>query len=233
LARLRDVIKNDPILSGFLSAAITGTSHAARAPQAAPQAAPQRTKTGGPGAERSADGVLVYGKKEVMSVFANVDGNCTVKGYGARSAKCFGEFFLSLDDGPEYRKQSSAINAAISALTGPDGFRMGLEHTRAALAVPSDPPKKTEDVSTDMLAGVAAELFGIPDGELITAGKTGLHTLDHGVCPGDCAPLSGYIFRPEPDEMITRYGPIPGHLLLKQTKTLIARAQPRPGPRGF
>lgn len=206
------------------------------------------------GAERKDNKtVIVYGKAQVMAVFANLDGNYTVKGYGERSHKGFGDFFLGMDASDEYDLQSRDINKAIQSITAEEGFALGLEGGRAAYGTANggatkggtslfgqmfsflrkasktkasktkEAEKRVEESSVDMLAAVATTLFGIPDGDLII---TGPPRHDQGApsrCPGDFNMVSGSLFKPEPEAGVAYLGKEQGKLLAKQTATLVAR----------
>jgi hypothetical protein len=199
--------------------------------------------------------VFVHGKSQVMAVFANPDGNYSVKGYGDRSQKAFGAFFLGMDAGAEYDRQSRDINAAIESITAEEGFALGRDGARAALqalnggaggggsflgrliglfrSAPKAPARPVHDVSTLMLAEVTKALFGIPDGDLIVTGPPGFHPHAPSLCPGDFAPVSGFLFRPDPGDGLAFAGPALGKLLAAQVGTLVARLRaagtPPPG----
>ena len=222
-------------------------------PAASADAHPIRT---GAVRDDAAKEVFVYGKAQVMAVFANPDGNYTVTGYGERSHKGFGEFFLGLDAGDEYERQSRDINAAIQSITAEEGFTLGLDGARAAYrtlngaaakggtslfgriagmfrSAPKPKPQAAEDVSTQMLAAVSKTLFGIPDEDLIVTGPIRFSPGAPGHCPGDFAVVSASLFKPEPKPEVAGFGAYLGGLLARQTATVVARLRaagtPPPG----
>lgn len=178
----------------------------------------QMRRPGDPGVKRNDDGeIFVYGKDEVMEVFLNAEGNYTVSGYAERSEKAFGDFFLGMDQCPAYDEQAGPINKAISAMTLADGFSAGMTATNSALAiVEGDPPDPAELVD-GMLAEVCKPLFGLPDGHCVVGGGLEFHLFAPGRCPGDYAPLSAYIFLPNPGVFMNLAGRHLGKLLKQQT----------------
>lgn len=193
-----------------------GTFHEREKPR------PKR-RDGDPGVKRlENDEIHVYGKNEVMEVFLNAEGNYTVKGYAERSKKAFGDFFLGMDACPAYDQQAGAINKAISAISLEDGFHAGMAATNKVLPT-LDPDEHDHAKLVDgMLAEVCKPLFGIPDGHCIIGGGLELHFFSPGRCPGDYAPLSAYIFLPDPGFLMNVAGRHLGGLLKEQTAEFIA-----------
>ncbi|MFT6228674.1 MAG: hypothetical protein ACJARE_003092 [Paracoccaceae bacterium] len=206
------------------------------------------------GASRDEDKkrVVVDGKAQVRAVFANLGNNYTVKGYGERSRKGFGDFFLGMDAGPERDSQSHDINKAIQSITAEEGFTLGLKATRAAYDTLDDeatndrtwleqvsdtfkraPMHAFDAVSSYMVAAVTKDLFGIPDGELIVTAPSRSNLTAPSCCPYDFKVVSASLFKPDPDPDVVSGGPYLGQLLAKQTATLVARLRaaktPPPG----
>ncbi|MEM1130850.1 MAG: hypothetical protein AAGH83_10060, partial [Pseudomonadota bacterium] len=183
---------------------------------------------GKPGVKRDGDNVVVFGSDEVMDVFENKDGVYSVHGYARRSEHAFGDFFLGLDMGEDYRQQSTAINEAIMEITMEEGFVMGAEATAEVLKRLDGDPPDAQHLTDGMLARVCAALFGLPDDDLIEDGGFSIHLLPPGRCPGDYAPMSGYIFLPEPGVPLTLAGRHLGRILKKQTLAFVERLRRTP-----
>lgn len=182
-----------------------------------------KRREGDPGVKRQENGeILVYGKNEVMEVFLNAEGNYTVSGYAERSSKAFGEFFLGMDACPAYNEQSGAINKAISAITLEDGFHAGMVATNKVLPTMDEDELDQAKLVDGMLAEVCKPLFGIPDGHCIIGGGLEFHLFSPGRCPGDYAPLSAYIFLPDPGFLVNIAGRHLGGVLKEQTAEFIA-----------
>lgn len=184
---------------------------------------------GDPGVRRDGDGVLVYGKDRVMEVYQNAEGNYSVTGYARRSRRCFGDFFLGMDAGPEYDRQSSAINKAIGAISAEEGFALAMEVVTGLLPGLKGDPVDAQKVTDAMLAGICKPLFGLPDEHFIISGGISFHLFPPGRCPGDYAPLSGYLFLPDPGVALTLGGVAFGHILKEQTDKYVAGVRKKGG----
>lgn len=200
--------------------------------------------------------IVVDGKAQVMAVFANPDGNYTVTGYGERSSKSFGDFFLGMDAGPEYDRQAADINAAIQKITVEEGFDLGRDGARAAYktlnggkaesggsllgrifgafrsAPVAGPAPAVDVVSSHMLADVTKALFGIPDEKFIVTGVIGDTEVSRppSACPADFTPLSASLFWPDPGPRLARGGEVLGQLLAYQTAQLVAKLRATGAP---
>lgn len=197
---------------------------------------PSEKDDDGPGAKRTRDGVSVFGVDEINDVFLNLDGNYSVKGYAERSSHAFGEFFLGLDDGPEYRAQAGPINEAIMKFSMADGFRAGVAATLKTLPDMKASPPDAQELTDGMLAEVCKPLFGLPDGKHIISSGDKLHIFGPGRCPADFAPLSGYIFLPDPGLvskiMLTVMGRHAGKLLKEDTLEFVKKLRETKLPPG-
>lgn len=182
----------------------------------------------GHGVKRQDGAVVVFGADDVMSVFENRDDAYSVHGYARRSEHAFGDFFLGLDAGADYQRQSGDINKAIMAITLEQGFALGAEATADVLKRLDGDPPDPQRLTDGMLAGVCKALFGLPDGDLIEDGGFSLHLLPPGRCPGDYAPMSGYIFLPDPGVPLTLAGRHLGRILKKQTLAFVERLRKAP-----
>ncbi len=165
------------------------------------------------GVLRTPYGVLVCTRERVKEVFDNRRGFYTATGYADRMRQSFGEIYLGMDDGPQYRDDANKANAAISSVTCSDAFDSAFERTKFVVRrlvghdIPGDEiTVDVKDVADAVLAGISNEWFGLPDDSFVVAG--GWHWRSDGppTCPGHFHSPSRYMFQPNPGEEATRTG---------------------------
>lgn len=148
------------------------------------------------GALRCAVGVLVASEELVMDVFQNAEGRYTVSGYANRMVNSFGQIFLGLDDSPAYSSQSTAVNAAIGAISQAQAFNEAFRAATSMLATTGGREFGVKEVTDPVLASLCKTWFGIPDGTFVVEG--GFAAISNPRCPGHFGAPSGYIFQPHP-----------------------------------
>jgi hypothetical protein len=153
----------------------------------------------------------VNSKELVMKVFLDTDRNYSVKGYNERASKCFGTIYLGLDQGAEYDRQSRKVNAAIQGISAAEAFRLALQEARKALA--ANPAASDDDVAIKLLAGLCTRWFDLPDAVNVVEGGLRFDVKPPPCCPGDFSFPSGYIFFPDPDALLSKFGPGFGAML--------------------
>lgn len=161
----------------------------------------------------SPDATPVCGKKLVMKVLMDLEGNYSVSGYAERMGQSFGHIYLGLDKtDPEYDRQSAVSNAAIGKITERDAFSRALAETRAVMKVFSGTVTyDIQDLSDQVLAALCTGWFDVPDGINVVAGGQSLFRPPK--CPGHFAAPSGFIFQPEPNVLTAFAGRLQGQWL--------------------
>lgn len=181
------------------------------------------------GVLRTAYGVLVCSESLVIEVFDNAHQRYTVDGYASRMACSFGKIYLGLDDGPDYRSQSAAVNASIGRISEAEAFDAAFNTTNSVLDDLIKPAKRAagpapswqtafefKNVSEPVLAILANLWFGIPDGANVEAGGFDVTSVVPGRkprCPGHFGAPSGYIFQPNPIAPVAWFGQTHGQAL--------------------
>ena len=162
--------------------------------------------------------MVVSTPDDAAAVLLDRDENYSVCGYNERGATAFGEIYLGLDAGDDYTRQSTAANAAISAISRKDAFELTLREARKVFA---DDPRATPDlVRVKVLAAICKEWFDLPDERNVITGPIRLSAERPVRCPGDYALPSNLIFLYEPREP-TLSAAI-GRELRAATKTAVA-----------
>ncbi|WP_038200439.1 Dyp-type peroxidase domain-containing protein [Xenophilus azovorans] len=170
------------------------------------------------GVLRTPFGVLVGRREQVMEVFDNRLGRYTVSGYCPRMRASFGEIYLGLDDGPDYRAASRAANAAILAVTRGAAFAQALADAQVVLAglragAGGQAGVDVKDIVNGVLARLATHFFGFPDpGGGVAVGDVGLDAA-RPTCPGHFLAPSRYMFQPNPGPEAARTGEAHGRVL--------------------
>lgn len=192
------------------------------------------------GVLRTAYGVLVGSEKLVMEVFENASNRYTVNGYAQRMACSFGEIYLGLDDGQDYRSQSTVVNAAIGAITEGSAFNDAFAATNLVLAdfvsaaklaagsaATWDVSFAIKDVIEPVLAKLCESWFGIPDGVNVLAGGIDGNWIpgpgSPPRCPGHYGAPSGYIFQPNPIVLLQLAGQLHGKALKAALDAFVAQ----------
>ena len=170
------------------------------------------------GVLRTPYGVLVCSKNLVMDVFNNTQNRYTVSGYAERMRKSFGEIYLGMDDGPRYRFESQAANAALMAVSENEGFISAFHQTqkvmRRLIPANGEATLEVKDIVDGVLASLSEEWFGVPDGQHVVAG--GWHWRKEDLpptCPGHFHSPSRYMFQPNPGEEAAQVGERHGQML--------------------
>ena len=195
------------------------------------------------GVLRTPFGVLVGSKALVMEVLAAPPGRYTATGYAERMRKSFGEIYLGLDAGPQYRRQAEPVNRAIQAVGLEAAFEAAHAQTRQAVArcltrLTGLPPGRelsvdVKDIVDDVLAGLSARWFGIPDGARLVGGGWHWRSDPPPTCPGHFQAPSRYMFQPHPGPEAAALGQRHGQALKEAVTALLADHQasgtPLPG----
>ncbi len=167
--------------------------------------------------------IQVSGKKLVMKVLLDEQGNYSVSGYAERMAASFGLIYLGRDKtDPDYELQAKASNRAIGMISEREAFSRALEATRAVMQQRRDAATfDMKDVSNHVLAALCTLWFDIPDGKSVVSSGW-LLPVPPGRCPGQFAPPSGYIFQPEPNLATRWVGQLDGKLLHCEVAKFVA-----------
>lgn len=175
------------------------------------------------GVLRTPYGVLVGSRDRVMEVFGD-DRSFSATGYCPRMASSFGAIYLGMDQGPDYRAQSTVPNEAIMAVTRQQAFDAALADTQAVLggwrsgAGPAGFSFDVKDLVDAVLARVCTAFFGLPEagGTMRTGGwqaRSGQANADQPSCPGHFGAPSRYMFQPNPGEEAIQQGQDHGRAL--------------------
>lgn len=180
------------------------------------------------GALRTPYGVLVCSKSLVMAVFENRGRLYTATGYAERMRKSFGEIYLGMDEGQGYLDESRAPNEAIQKVRVQDGFVSAFEHTRWTVSRHVDALQPDDEITVDVkdivdevLAGVSAEWFGLPDGGDVVAGGWHWRSDQPPTCPGHFHSPSRYMFQPNPGREASATGQRHGKALNTAVKAFV------------
>lgn len=167
-------------------------------------------------------GVTVKTSTLANQVYRDADETYSVNGYGQRSRQCFGEIYLGLDDGPEYQRQSSSVNVAISRITAQEAFQLALAETRKTLSLVASPPAADATTIVRVLAALCRVWFAIPDGDNVSEGGiTFPFSPPH--CPGSYMLPSAYMFSPDPDAALAQNGIGFGQALKPAVERFVAK----------
>lgn len=157
------------------------------------------------GVLRTPYGVLVCSKDRVMEVLGDKQRNYTATGYAERMGRSFGEIYLGMDDGDEYRQESRLPNQAVQQVSRYGAFAEAFKQTQESVqgylakAADADIVVDVKDIVDDVLARLSKVWFGIPDGKFVVAGW---HLSDDALptCPGHFHSPSRYMFQPQPGQ---------------------------------
>jgi Dyp-type peroxidase family len=181
------------------------------------------------GVLRTAYGVMVASKALVAEVFANSGARYTVSGYQERMRDSIGEIYLGLDEGPEYRAQSEATNAAILAIGEREAFDAASRETRRVLRALLDRDGEatfdTRELSDGVLAELSRHWFDVPEGSSIEYGGWSWEPVSGRKprCPGDFTAPSRYLFSPHPGPAASQYGRAHGAAASAGAASFVAR----------
>lgn len=187
--------------------------------------------------------VLVASKKLVEQVYNDPDGCYSVDGQGERMKQSFGRIFIGMDFGDEYLRESEATNDILMSYSEKDAFEVAhgiadeildsafaeADRIRRDLKGGADDRKLLLDLSnqfiTPALAGICTHWFGIPDpeGEFIEAGtwrRVPFDARSKPRCPGDYMAPSRYMFYPDPNPAVQKYGQQLGQRLGARVKAM-------------
>jgi deferrochelatase/peroxidase EfeB len=179
------------------------------------------------GVMRTPYGVLVCSRQRVMEVFGD-DRLYTATGYADRMNRSFGNIYLGMDDGPDYQRLSTGPNAAIQGVSISEGFVQALGKTYLTVKIfaAAAPPGgeitvDVKDIVDEVLAGLSAYWFGIPDGTLVVSG--GWHWVGDvpPTCPGHFHSPSRYMFQPNPGDDAAAVGQRHGKALKTAVRALV------------
>lgn len=168
------------------------------------------------GVLRTPYGVLVGRRDRVMDVFGD-DRNFSATGYCPRMASSFGAIYLGMDQGPDYRAQSTVPNEAIMAVTRRRAFDATFTETEALLAGwrtragAAGFSFDVKDLVDAVLARICTQFFGLPEpgGAMRIGGwqaRNGQANAGQPSCPGHFGAPSRYMFQPNPGEEAERQG---------------------------
>jgi Dyp-type peroxidase family len=202
---------------------------------------------------RTSYGVLVADRELLGQVFLDPEERYSVCGHLDRMRRSFGEIALGLDDGPEYREQSSPINDAIGKLdpdkvfalareTARDTIEKFIDQARAKAAETGQPRWEVvfeaREVLDEVLAAASEEWFGIRD-----HAQDDKSPFDRGPqdlawdesrrprYPGHFTALSRYMFQPHPGPMPVDLGQRYGRALVKAMQEFVERCRGEPARR--
>ena len=156
-------------------------------------------------------GVLVCSKDRVMEVLGEKQRRYTATGYAERMRKSFGEIYLGMDDGEEYRQQSKLPNEAVQQVSMNEAFDTAFQATSQSVQGFVDKATgvgitvDVKDIVDSVLARLSTHWFGIPDGEHVVAGGWHWRTVQ-ATCPGHFQAPSRYMFQPHPGDEAAAVG---------------------------
>jgi hypothetical protein len=177
-------------------------------------------------AGRTAKGAFVATSSLANRVYVDAANNYSVCGYAERMEESFGLIYLGLDDGPDYQRQASAINAAIRQISEADAFTLAYD---AARALPRADKSDISQASVAVLAAVSRAWFDLPDGVYMKPGAAGLGSLSGPArCPGDFAAPSGHIFTPDPPWPLPLIGKMLGKKLRRKVGEFVTDRRSNP-----
>lgn len=210
------------------------------------------------GVLQTAYGVLVASDALVKEVLHDRDAQTSVSGYRTRMAKSFGEIFLGLDQGDDYRRASDDINAVLGTLPRQDTFTIACqavhEKIRALVADTEEntrkeentrrkanlPPRKelpweltidVRELVDELLARFCEHWFGLADGQQFERGGFLWHRTagdDVPRYPGHFMAPSRYFFQPHPGEQVERLAAAHGQAMLGAMKADLPRLRKQP-----
>lgn len=210
------------------------------------------------GVLRTAYGVLVASDALVGEVLKDRDGLISVRGYRERMAKSFGEIFLGLEQGKEYRAASDDINKKLATLSPQDTFTTACQgvHAKinALIAEAQEHAKLEEDARRqaqrpareevswdltldvrelvdDLLARFCEHWFGLADGKQFERGGFLWHRTagnDLPRYPGHFMAPSRFFFQPHPGRDVERVAAAHGAALLTAMKADLPRLRKEP-----
>lgn len=183
------------------------------------------------GVLRTPCGVLVSGRDQVKEVLSN-DRRYSVTGYAERMKKSFGDIYLGMDNGDEYRRLSADANAAIMSVSRKEAFASAHRHAQAAVATltngaPSEQSVDVKDLVDHVLGGLSVDWFGLPDGEFVHRAGLQWQWQAHAAptCPGYFTAPSRYMFQPNPGPQATALGERHGAALAQAVRNFAGEAQ--------
>lgn len=182
------------------------------------------------GVLRTPYGVLVCGHKLVMEAFEDARNFYSVDGYAQRMRKSFGEIFLGMDRGDDYRRQSAAANSAIQKIGLDEAFAATLDVTQATVrnlldgvAADAQITVEVKDIVDEVLARLSKLWFGLPDGTDVVAGGWHWKAEPPPTCPGHFHSPSRYMFQPNPGQEAERIGQQHGQELRAAVRAHVRR----------
>ncbi len=203
--------------------------------------------------ETPQDAVLVASKDLVMRVFRDPHGHYSMSGQMVRMRQSFGEIYLGMDKGPEY-KLKSEINEKIFAIPADTAFKIArgaaiqcIVRTFAlaeVLGVSESKMDLRRHLITPALAIVCNRWFGIPDVLPPNQPASPDNFVDpwgwswdpaegrNPRCPGDYMSTSRFCFYPDPLPKVRAYGKSQGQALRKAVKAWLDKPLPAGQTRG-
>jgi len=163
-----------------------------------------------PGAQcgrRIDTGAEVTCPAEFIRELRNGENKYSVRGYLDQSQTTFGEFYLGMDDGPEYRRQSDGANSAIMSVSVEEAYDMAyalmiqvLDEDPSLIKDSFDlgkdrPPENPMRPTSRVIARMCKHYFGLPDGKHILEGGLPAGQEPVGMyCPEVYQRLSRHVF---------------------------------------
>lgn len=187
-ARAKQFDGNDPLLTPLIEEMVDHISSTGASDWA--------TAGGSLGVALRHSSVVVADKANAEKVLLNEAALYSAGGYNERAAQWFGEIYLGLDAGPDYRKQSKNANVAIGKIADTDAFARALKETRNVLG--SSHNWSVDKVSQRVLANLSTYWFDLPDEIHVFFGWKPNIFSRRPLCPIDFAILSAGIFKPDP-----------------------------------
>lgn len=187
-------------------------------------------------------GAVVADRDLLLQVLKD-PGRCySVSGQMQRMASTFGELYLGLDDGPQYRAESQDMNQAIGQLDADEVFGIARDAvTRKidaikALAIRNaktgeqryDTVFDARELLDDVLGDLSEHWFGVQDGArgLLERGSPDLAwdaARDLPLYPGHYTALSRNMFQPHPGAAPTRLATAYGQSLRRNMRRFVER----------
>lgn len=205
------------------------------------------------------DAVLVADRHMAMQVFEDPERLYTMCEHQARLAKSIGPIYLGLDAGKEYDDQATVPNAELMKVTVEQAFDVASPLANGVLDSIFDTFDATlgkrvgkldlhAKYITPVLALLCHHWVGIPDGPMTVPGDgvapaapeyfvagggwdNGDPALRKPRCPGDFMAPSRFVFYPDPEPVVQRYGIDQGRRLRAEVTKLFAVQRPAPTAR--
>ncbi|MCP5265862.1 MAG: Dyp-type peroxidase [Burkholderiaceae bacterium] len=185
------------------------------------------------GVLRTSYGLIVADRDLILKILVDRDREYSVCGQMDRMRDSFGEIYLGMDEGPNYRRLANPINSAIESLSTERAFLTALStvtaqleriksnalHAAKAGTAPTyDTVFQLREVVDEVLAALSEDWFGISDkgGHFVRGGHD--WNWEKGApprFPGHFTAISRYMFQPNPGCAVERLGQLYGRALVE------------------